>query len=147
MLSWPSCDLSPLNKVSLHQNVMADAILKKFTSFYHTPWKSSFLDLICKLRKYSVSWLSCGGDLDLQRGRKENCNDPEKDLDLLPRAILECAILETETGGQRPSPSFSFFIASMSSLRTRTQTSITNDRSVVYLKGQNGLLVAPLLLR
>lgn len=64
----------------------------------------------------------------MQRGRKGNRNDPEKDLDLLPRAILE-----TETGGQRPSPSFSFFIASMSSLRTRTQTSITNDRKVCGL--------------
>ena len=69
----------------------------------------------------------------MRRGKKGNCDDPEKDLELLPRAILELAILETEIGNHCPSPSFSFFITSLSSLRTRTQTSITNDRKVCGL--------------
>lgn len=54
---------------------------------------------------------------------------PDKNLELIPRAILEMAILETEIG-DHPSSPLSSFIASFSSLQIGTLISIMNGRKV-----------------
>lgn len=57
---------------------------------------------------------------------------PHKDLELLPRTILEMAILEMEIGNHLSSL-LSSFIASFSSPQTRTLISIMNGRKVGIL--------------